>query len=260
MRGRRKEGRDPFLRAPSTCDRRPAKCGWLRGLFCGGTLAAEAAVGLAPFLAPLAANVTVPGVRPLAPAFAGHTILDLGADEMTVGRPHPMIDPTPLVEQLRAAAAEPQTSLLLFDVVLGDGAHPEPAGHIAPAVEDALAAARAADRPLAAVAILVGTAADPQDRAAQSERLEAAGARVVASVTEAIPHVVAAFPSAGEDTAHPVDAAALSSPLAAINVGLETFHAALAAQGAAAVHVDWRPPAGGDDRLARILERAKGRG
>ena len=76
--------------------------------------AAEAAVGLGPFLAPLAANVTVPGVRPLDPAFAGHTILDLGGDEMTVGRPHPMIDPTLLVERLRAAAAEPQARMLLL--------------------------------------------------------------------------------------------------------------------------------------------------
>jgi len=233
--------------------------GWVRGLFCGGTLAAEAAVGLAPFLAPLAANFSVPGVRPCEPEHTGHTILDLGADEMTVGRPHPMIDPAPLVERLHEAAVDPQTRLLLFDVVLGDGAHPDPAGRIAPALAEALAAARADGRELAAVALLVGAADDPQDREAQAERLRAAGARVVASVAEAVALAVEACPTPEESLPRRVDPSALAAPLAAINVGLETFHDALLAQGAAAVHVEWRPPAGGDERLARILERAKGR-
>jgi FdrA protein len=237
----------------------PVDVGWLRGLFCGGTLAAEAAVGLAPFLAPLAANFTVPGVRRLEPGFTGHTIVDLGADEMTVGKPHPMIDPTPLVEQLRAAAADPRIRLLLFDVVLGDGAHPDPAGRVAPALEEALAAAREEGRELGAVAILVGTAEDPQDRESQVDRLRAAGARVVGSVVQAVADAFEACPAAAEPPPSPVDADALAAPLAAVNVGLETFHAALLAQGAAAVHLDWRPPAGGDDWLARILERAKGR-
>jgi FdrA protein len=233
--------------------------GWLRGLFSGGTLATEALAGLAPFLAPLASNLSLPGVSPFAagtaPA-AGHLLLDLGADEFTAGRPHPMLDPSIVAERIRAAAAEPRVRLLLFDVVLGDGAHADPAGEIAPAVADALAAARAAGRLLAAVAVLVGTEADPQDRAAQAERLAAGGARVAGSVAEALPHVLATLPVAAEAVARPVPLAALSPPLAAINVGLPSFAAALAAQGAGVVHVDWRPPAGGDERLARILERA----
>jgi len=239
--------------------RSPGTAGYLRGLFCGGTLAAEAAAGLAPFLSPLAANVAVPGVRRLEPAHSGHTVLDLGADEMTVGRPHPMIDPAPLVERLKEAAADPASRLLLFDVVLGDGAHPDPAGRIAPALDEALAAARNEGRALAALSILVATVDDPQDREAQAERLRAAGARVVSSVAEAVALTVEAFPPASGDLANPVDPAALAAPLAAVDVGLETFHDALRAQGAAAVHVEWRPPAGGDARLARILERAKGR-
>jgi FdrA protein len=46
-------------------------------------------------------------------------------------------------------------------------------------------------------------------------------------------------------------------PVAAINVGLESFYDSLLAQGAQAVQVDWRPPAGGDDRLASLLARMK---
>ena len=237
--------------------RSSTSAGWMRGLFSGGTLAAEAAVGLAPFLVPLAANFAVPGVRRLDAGGSGHTILDLGADELTAGRPHPMIDPAPLVERLREAAADPETRLLLFDVVLGDGAHADPAGRIAPCLEEALAAARAEGRELAAVAVLVGAADDPQDRAAQAERLRAAGALVASSVTEAVAHAVDACPVAADDLPDPVDPAVLAAPLSAVNVGLETFHDAVRAQGAAAVHVDWRPPAGGDERLARILERAR---
>jgi FdrA protein len=55
----------------------------------------------------------------------------------------------------------------------------------------------------------------------------------------------------------PVDLASLQKPLAAINVGLESFAENLAVQGAPAMHVDWRPPAGGNERLAAILERMK---
>lgn len=231
---------------------------WLRGLFSGGTLAAETLVGLAPFLSPLASNLSLPGVLPIAAAgFAGHLVLDLGADEFTAGRPHPMLDPSLVAERLRAVAAEPGVRLLLFDVVLGDGAHADPAALFAPAVADALATARAAGRPLDAVAILVGTEADPQDRAAQAERLEGAGARVAGGVAEAIRHVLATVETLVEDVAVPVPLAALAPPFAAVNVGLPSFAAALAAQEVEVLHVDWRPPAGGDERLARILERSR---
>jgi FdrA protein len=235
---------------------------WLRGLFSGGTLAAETLVGLAPFLSPLAGNLSLPGVLPFAGAagsFAGHLVLDLGADELTAGRPHPMLDPSLVAEQVRAAAADPAVGLLLVDVVLGDGAHADPAGELAPALGEALAAARAAGRRLEAVAILVGTATDPQDRGAQAERLESAGARVAGSVAEALRDALATLPPPVEAVAVPVPLTALAPPLAAVNVGLPSFAAALASQGADVLHVDWRPPAGGDERLARILERSLAR-
>jgi FdrA protein len=245
---------------------------FVRGLFSGGTLAAETLVGLRPFLAPLASNLALAGVERVDardPAAGGgcHRVLDLGADELTVGRPHPMIDHELLLRHLRREAADPQVAALLVDVVLGDGAHPDPAADLGPAIAEARAAASAAGQDLGVVAILVGTDADPQDARAQAERLRAAGAHTAGTVEEAVERLVgwlgagplpAAPPPAAPVPAAPVPLAALAPPLVAVNVGLESFHRSLRDQGADAVHVDWRPPAGGDERLAGILARLKG--
>lgn len=230
--------------------------GYLRGLFSGGTLAAEAARALSAFLAPLASNVAAPGVERLVDPLVsrGHTIVDLGADELTVGRLHPMMDPSLLLDRLRREAADPETALLLVDVVLGDGAHPDPAGLLAPVVAEVLAERR--DH-LEVVAVMVGTTDDAQDRAGQVERLEAAGARVFARLSAAASHVLSRFAAtriraAGE----PVPREALMVG-GAVSVGVEPLAESLRAQGLPVVSVDWRPPAGGDTRLAGILSKMR---
>lgn len=226
--------------------------GHLRGLFSGGTLAHEALQGLRAFLAPLHSNVHLDGVELLADPAAsrGHTVVDLGADELTVGRLHPMIDPELCVRRLGQEAGDPEAGLLLLDVVLGDGAHGDPAGDLAPAI------AEASER-LPVVAVVVGTDEDPQGLDEQVERLAAAGATVFRGVAEAVDHVVRLLSPAPGDGFPAVDPEVLSSPVAAINVGLESFYDSLVAQGAAAVHVDWRPPAGGDERLQAILRKMR---
>ena len=194
---------------------------------------------------------------------------------------HPMIDQTERLKRLASEAADPEVGLVLLDVVLGEGAHADPAGELAPVVRTALETAAAGGRELRIVVILIGTEDDPQDLASQRQRLEAAGAVVVDSVRDALRHVppdraeqvptVPMLPKSGDpldrivdeperapDDDTPIDPAAFAAPLAAINVGLESFHTSLVAQGAAAVHVDWRPPAGGDERLLRILDRLRG--
>ncbi len=125
----------------------------LRGLFVGGTLAGEARL--------IATDALGPG--------AGHTFVDFGDDAYTAGRAHPMIDPSLRLEQLAAAAADPDTAVLLLDVVLGHGAEPDPAALLAPAIA-------AITRPV--VVVLVGTDADPQDRDRQVRALVDAGAEV----------------------------------------------------------------------------------
>jgi len=76
------------------------------------------------------------------------------------------------------AGRAPDVSVLLVDVILGDGAHPDPAGALAAAIAEARARARRARRTLQVVAHVVGTEADPQQFAAQEAKLRKGGARV----------------------------------------------------------------------------------
>jgi len=241
--------------APSTTSRRE---GHLRGLFSGGTLAQEALEGWTALFGPVSSNLEAPGSRPWqgAEAVDGHLLLDLGDDRFTAGRPHPMLDPAAVAERLEREARQPGVAAVLLDVVLGDGAHPDPASGLGPAIR----AAKAARPELEVVAVLVGTDEDPQDFYAQRGRLEEAGARVVEDLPAAQEVLFARCAPEPPAIGEPVPLAALEEPLAAINVGIETFYGALRAQGVEAVQVDWRPPAGGDERLASILQRMKMKG
>jgi FdrA protein len=145
----------------------------VRGLFAGGTLAQEALMVLRAALGGVESNLES------APSGGSpHRLIDYGADEYTVGRPHPMIDQALRLQALGEAASDPSVGVVLLDVILGYGAHPDPAGELGPAVEQAIATARAAGRTLAVVVSLCGAAGDPQGLAAQRARLEAVGAQV----------------------------------------------------------------------------------
>ncbi|MCB0131648.1 MAG: acyl-CoA synthetase FdrA, partial [Caldilineaceae bacterium] len=136
---------------------------YLRGLFSGGTLAYEALLLLQDFVPQVWSNAPLDKRHKLEKATVsqGHTIVDLGEDEFTVGRLHPMMDNDLRIKRLAQEADDPETAVLLLDVVLGDGAHPDPAAELAPAIADARARAAAAGRHLAVVAVVVGTDADP---------------------------------------------------------------------------------------------------
>lgn len=150
----------------------------VRGLYAGGTLAEEARLILAGVSGPSAA---AGGADRAAP----HRIADLGAGNYTAGRAHPMLDPTVRIAEIARAADDPSTAAILLDVVLGHGAAPDPAGDLAPAIERARAAARAAGREIAVVASVIGTAGDPQGLGSQIARLERAGAWVLPSNAQA---------------------------------------------------------------------------
>ena len=141
----------------------------LLGLFSGGSLAHEAATIVEPALGPVAGNVTGRDE-----GASGHRLLDLGEEEYTRGRPHPMVDLDLRVGMIEEAAADARVGCLLLDVVLGHGAHPDPAGELAGAV------ARVAERAVV-VARVCGTDEDPQDARRQTAALEAAGALVAPS-------------------------------------------------------------------------------
>jgi len=143
----------------------------IKGLYSGGSLASES-------------KVVLKGALGTARA-AEHTILDLGDDEFTVGRPHPMIDPSLRNEYVVAAAAEPDVAVVLLDVVLGYGSHPDPAGALAPAIVEARAVAADAGRGLAVVASVCGTEDDPQGLVAQERTLAEAGVTLFPSNAQA---------------------------------------------------------------------------
>ena len=156
---------------------------WVRGLFSGGTLASEAVLVLQSVLGPVYSNVEADSARALPDPRQSreHTVVDLGADEFTRGRPHPMIDPRERLARLQREAADPSVAVLLLDVVLGRGAHPDPAGALAPTLREVQARARAAGRVLPVVAWVCGTEDDPQRLSDQQAKLAAAGVLFCAS-------------------------------------------------------------------------------
>jgi FdrA protein len=115
------------------------------------------------------------------------------------------------------------------------------------------------------VAVVSGTDEDPQDLNNQIQQLEAAGVNVFTSNDEAASFAGRLAASLNKTASEPgdlppeVDLKALTLPMAAINVGLETFTESLSEQGAQVIQVDWRPPASGNEQLIGILERMKGK-
>jgi succinyl-CoA synthetase alpha subunit len=146
-------GQAPALRHPRTR-------GEIRGLYTGGTLCEEA--------------------RRLV-GDATHRFVDFGAEEYTRGRPHPIIDPSQRHTAIVEAAGDPSVGVLLLDLVLGDCAHPDPAGALDPVLAEAYDCARRDGRELAVVAHVVGTEDDPQDLARQENILRKRGVVVCAS-------------------------------------------------------------------------------
>jgi FdrA protein len=146
---------------------------YVRGLFSGGTFCYEAMLLLQPSVGTVRSNT------PLTPDLAlpdphrseGHVCLDLGSDEFTVGRPHPMIDMTARAERILSEAEDPEVAVLLLDVVLGYGAHPNPAGVLSEAIKEARSRAAAGGRTLPVIAHICGTEGDPQGLEAQRQLL-----------------------------------------------------------------------------------------
>jgi FdrA protein len=162
----------------------PVAGGCLRGLFCGGTLADEAMLIASGELGGIRSNI------PLSPELAlgadlradGHVVIDFGDDGLTRGRAHPMIDPSLRLDRLAAEALDPGCGVLLLDLVLGHGAHPDPAPELAAAIR---AARESAGRDLPVVVSLTGTAGDPQGLQRSAETLQEAGASVYLSNAQA---------------------------------------------------------------------------
>lgn len=166
---------------------------FIRGLYCGGTLCAEAQVLMGNQNAVLS-NASIPGVEQLDTAAdtidrsadlpAAHCLLDLGADEFTRGKPHPMIEPAIRDAAIKQSLSDSATAVVLLDCVLGYGSHIDPAASIIRVLETF---SRPDGKTVPyVVASVTGTDNDPQDFAAQVACLREFGVEVCESNAAAV--------------------------------------------------------------------------
>lgn len=164
---------------------------YVRGLYTGGTLADEAMMVLNESLQGVYSN------KPKAPEFKledvfkskEHTIVDLGEDEFTVGKPHPMIDPSARVDRMVQEGSDKEVAVVLMDMVLGYGSHEDPAGEMIDSVKEAKAAMEKSGGHLTVVASVCGTEGDPQDLEATERKLKDAGVILMPSNAQAVKFV-----------------------------------------------------------------------
>ncbi|WP_404392207.1 DUF1116 domain-containing protein [Humibacillus xanthopallidus] len=252
--------------------------GSLRGLFCGGTLADEAMIIAAEYVGDVRSNIPLRPDLALGPDLRdpGHVVIDFGDDSMTLGRAHPMIDPSLRLERIAVEAADPTCGVLLLDLVLGHGAHPDPAPELADAIRSARATAAAAGRDLPVVVSLTATEGDPQGRDRTAGILADAGATVLLSNANATRHAIhllgrqtwplATTPGATAYDTSPTRSreqsdelhGLLSSELVVATAGAGLFADSLRAQAVSVIEADWQPPMPGTERdLGVVLADAR---
>lgn len=152
----------------------------IRGYFSGGTLCYEAQLIIGEHLGDTYSNEPLNRDHGMPAPDGAHVLLDLGAEEYTHGRPHPMIDPSARLDMMTAEVGDDSVAVVLIDVVLGYGAHDDPAGQLAPVCKEIMA-----DGGPQVVAYVLGTDSDPQNYARQREILEDAGCLVTDTAARA---------------------------------------------------------------------------
>ncbi|MEM1558013.1 MAG: hypothetical protein QXG12_05425, partial [Thermoproteota archaeon] len=174
---------------------------FIRGLYAGGTLAYEAQIVLSEYFNELYSNSPIKRFRNNRisgfDSSIGHTIIDMGSEELVEGRLHPMIDFTLRKQRLIKEASDPETAVILLDVELGYGAHHDPAGELTPAIREAKELAEHEGRYLLVIAHVVGTKRDPQDLDKQIEKLKSEG--VLVAPTNAMAARLAAIAVLGDE-------------------------------------------------------------
>ncbi|MGG3506472.1 acyl-CoA synthetase FdrA [Paenibacillus lautus] len=241
----------------------------IKGLYSGGTLAYEAAVLMSKGLE-LGQLIHEDGYMLKA---KGHEVIDLGDDKYTQGKPHPMIDPETRIHYIEQAAQDKSTAIIMLDVVLGYGSHEDMAGALLPVIEKTQSEAAAQGKSLYFVATVCGTEQDPQNYQEQKAKLERAGVIVKDSNNQAVRTALAmmgiqlqdkdkSFIPAVQTEQGNINVSEsivklLSGKPEVVNVGLKKFVNAVTSHGGNAVHFDWRPIAGGNEKMRKILSLLK---
>ncbi len=189
-KGRKSAARRPAVKVPPW--RLAAGQRYVRGLYSGGTFCYEASLllgeALGAALGAVQSNAPVRSSEAIKDPWRSkcHTVIDLGDDIFTRGRPHPMIDHRLRNERILKEAADPEVAVILLDVVLGHGAHADPAAEMAPVIAAARSRAAKKKRRIAFVGFVCGTNADPQGLARQESALQAAGMLLATSNAQAV--------------------------------------------------------------------------
>lgn len=219
------------------------------GLYTGGTLASEAGMLLAQ---ELNLSVSKNHDKGIMLDQNGHKIIDLGDDFYTVGRPHPMIDPSIREQEISQLGTQKSVGVLLLDLVIGYGANPNPAESIIAGYK-AACAQRSADNPLIAIATVTGSQQDPQCRSEQIEALTTANILVMDNLPEAV--LLAKKLITPIKTSTSLKRYPLLDHVSVINAGLRSFAEDLQSSKVPVVHYQWAPIAGGNQKLAAILKK-----
>ena len=171
---------------------------YIRGLFSGGTFCYEAQVLLSRELGTVWSNTPVNPANALSDIWRSreHTVIDLGDEVFTRGRPHPMIDQRLRLERIAQEFNDPETAVIMFDVVLGYGAHINPAAEIADTIATVRRNREGGEHDVVFVSSVCGTAGDPQNLTQQETTLQEAGV-LLAPSNAAAARLTAAIVMAG---------------------------------------------------------------
>lgn len=176
--GREAALRDPFFSMERVNDfqavRRPEQR-YVRGIFGGGTVCDEAMITFRRKGIPIHSNIPLAEDEGLADVHQsiGNTFIDMGDDYFTRGKPHPMIDPSLRNKRIVHDALLPDTAVMLLDIELGYGSHPDPAGVAVQAAREARE--KLGNRQVLWIASVIGTQGDPQGYRNQIDKLLEAG-------------------------------------------------------------------------------------
>lgn len=233
----------------------------IKGLYCGGTLAAETGMIIRDYY-----NIQDSGDhnKGMMLHYGSHEIIDLGDDFYTQGRPHPMIDPSTRVEMVYEMARKDETAVILLDNVIGYGGHEDMAGVFAPVIKEIKEDKTYKD--IIFIASVTGTELDPQKYSEQVNKLRESGAIVCesnAQATRLAVEITKYLENKEDNNFTTIDvnkkekADLINREPVIVNVGLIKFAETIKKYDAKVIQYNWAPIARGDKRLAELLEKLK---
>lgn len=161
---------------------------YIRGLYSGGTLCDESIVYLQKKFGKVYSNTPLDKEYKLQDSRISEkdTIVDLGDDEFTKGKAHPMIDPSYRKLRLLNESKDSEVAIVMLDIVIGYGSHPDPAGAMLNTIVDTKTEFEKRGQYLSVVSSVCGTENDPQVLSQQEAKLRKAGVVCMPSNYQAV--------------------------------------------------------------------------